>query len=83
LTTKLWTVALDGGTPTQLYESACCVAWHRPPAWSPDGQWIALGVDLEDRPSESGVFLVRPDGSEIRRATDMPLQPVWQPIPEG
>ena len=78
----LWTVAIDGGEPTQIYESDCCYSGFAPPAWSPDGEWIALEVDVEDNAAESGVVLLRADGSEVRYAQGIPLEPVWQPIPE-
>ncbi len=78
----LWTVAIDGGEPTQIYESDCCYTGFAPPAWSPDGEWIALEVDVEDNAAESGVVLLRADGSEVRYAQGIPLEPVWQPIPE-
>jgi len=78
----LWTVAIDGDEPTQIYESDCCYSGFAPPAWSPDGEWIALEVEVEDNAAESGVVLVRADGSEVRRMQGIPLEPVWQPIPE-
>jgi Tol biopolymer transport system component len=79
----LWTVAIDGGEPVQIYETDCCVDYGLPwsLSWSPDGEWIAFGVELADRPAESGVVLLRPDGSDVRYATGPALEPVWQPIP--
>jgi hypothetical protein len=32
--------------------------------------------------AESGVVLVRPDGSDARYVSDTAMEPVWQPIPE-
>lgn len=47
------------------------------PAWSADGQWIAYaGIHLPN----AGLYLVRPDGSDIRRLTDFPVVTiVWSP----
>lgn len=80
---ELWTLAIDGGEPALIYASGCCKDGFGAPDWSPDGEWIAFGVGMPADPAESGTFLVRPDGSEIRRASTLMLSPVWQPIPEN
>src|SRR5262249_8338813 len=41
---KLWTVASDGGAPTQLTRDPQTIDYQ--PAWSPDGKWIAYGSEL-------------------------------------
>src|SRR5262245_645942 len=38
---KLWTVASEGGAPTQLTKDPQKIDYQ--PAWSPDGKWIAYG----------------------------------------
>lgn len=78
---EVWTVAIDGGEPTRIYESGRS-AELGPPDWSPNGEWIAFGQFVFDRPSQSGTYLVRPDGSDLRRASELFLAPVWQPIPK-
>jgi Tol biopolymer transport system component len=78
---ELWTVALDGAS-VKVYDSGCCKSEFAQPAWSPDGEWILFGVDLENRPSESGLFLVRPDGSDLRLVSSTLYEPAWQPIPQ-
>ena len=37
---------------------------YGPPAWSPDGQWIAIGVRAESGGPGRQLWLMRPDGSE-------------------
>jgi Tol biopolymer transport system component len=79
---ELWTVAIDGGEPTRIYESGWGNEGFGVPDWSPDGEWIAFGLHMPDDPAATGTFLVRPDGSDVRRASDVMLDPVWQPIPK-
>lgn len=79
----LWTVDVDGGQPARIYETDCCGDYGLPwsLAWSPDGEWIAFGVDVTDQSSESALLLLRPDGSDVRYATGRAMEPIWQPIP--
>ena len=78
---ELWTVGIDGGEPTRIYASDWGKDMFGAPVWSPDGEWIAFGVNKPDDPSNTGTFLVRPDGSDVRRVSNEMLGPVWQPIP--
>jgi Tol biopolymer transport system component len=77
---ELRVVSVDGGPATRVADLDCCPWAPHAPAWSPDGQWIAFGAYAEST-DESGVMIVRPDGSDLRRASDLTLVPVWQPIP--
>lgn len=84
---ELWTVTIDGGEPTRIHGAECCVEYVTQVSWSPDGEWIAFavgewpGFGVEGDPSVSGTFLIRPDGSELRRASRDVLEFAWQPIP--
>jgi len=44
------------------------------PVWSPDGRWIAF---RSDRDGTWAIYVVRPDGSGLRRVTDAPVLPLW------
>jgi Tol biopolymer transport system component len=53
------------------------------PVWSPDGAWIAfsyLGGGLNPAPELNGVFVVRPDGTDLRKlAPDSDSNLSWSP----
>ncbi|MCI0389437.1 MAG: hypothetical protein MOB07_11840 [Acidobacteria bacterium] len=62
------------------------------PSWSPDGQWIALSSDRDSTKPKGAsgfstmhsteIYLVRPDGSGLRRVTQAQAfagSPVWSP----
>ena len=46
------------------------------PRWSPDGQWISFSPN---RTASSGVFIVHPDGSGLRRISENGGWAVWWP----
>jgi dipeptidyl aminopeptidase/acylaminoacyl peptidase len=70
---QLWTVATQGGWPDQV------TAFDDPVdgvAWSPDGAWLAVAVSPGG--GENGqIYLVRPDGSGLRRITDGGKESNW------
>ncbi len=53
--------------------------YHFEPAWSPDGEWIALAVDTN---GNLDIAVVRADGTDFRRLTTdgaVDVQPAWMP----
>jgi TolB protein len=56
----------DGGQRRVLTPSG----YQGHPDWSPDGRWIAL--ERDPAPGDNGVWLMRPDGSDLRRLTRNP-----------
>lgn len=78
----LWVAATDGSTRRLIFESACCIDSYTPPAWSPDGSVIALGVKLlGDQKKDDGLLLFDPSDGSYRRVSDFGWKPIWQPIP--
>jgi Tol biopolymer transport system component len=73
----------DGSELRQITSSA---ATDFRPSWSPDGEWIAFS---STRASEAAmrtynydIYLMRPDGSDVRRLTHhelLALRPSWSP----
>jgi len=63
--THIWISAADGSRTYKLTsgESSCT-----DPAWSPAGDWIAF---LSDRSGKNNIWLIRPDGGEAERLTDV------------
>jgi Tol biopolymer transport system component len=80
-TLELWTVGLNGGQPSRIYASECCIFDWTAPTWSPDGEYISFGVGVDGRRAVSGTFLIRPDGTDLHRASERLLRPDWQPVP--
>jgi Tol biopolymer transport system component len=82
---EVWVMNADGSGKARVYESSCCMSDWRAPFWSPDGEWIAFGVGVDANPQDTGLFVVRPDGTELRRIspeTGSPfISPIWQPLP--
>lgn len=66
---QVYVQTLPQGTPRLLTNSPASL-----PRWSPDGQWIAFAGN---RGYESGLSIIRPDGTGERRLTDVGGWPVW------
>lgn len=70
----IWAADADGGHPRLLFDGGTLGMEPGTPVWSPDGGTIAFGM----RPAgatgddESDVYVMRPDGSGIRRLTEAP-----------
>jgi hypothetical protein len=77
---KLWRADLASGQHAPLSPQQRGSA--QTPAWSPDGQWVAL-VRQENPTAASTLWLLRPDGSDQRQLTPpgsaSDSQPVWSP----
>ena len=55
----------------------------RAPEWSPDGQYIAFGVGVGDDAADSGMAIIRADGTDLRWVSVFPMEADWQPIPQN
>ena len=51
------------------------------PAWSPDGEWIAFGRRAPGTGAPRQIWIMRPDGTEVKALTDDPAvnhgPPIW------
>src|SRR5881296_2452093 len=63
---QVWVVPAEGGWPEQITSFEDPVGGV---SWSPDGTWLALSVSPGGG-LNTQVYLVRPDGSGVRRVTD-------------
>jgi dipeptidyl aminopeptidase/acylaminoacyl peptidase len=63
---QIWSVATEGGWPVQLTALDDPVGSV---SWSPDGKWLAFSV-APGGGMNTQVYLVRPDGSGMRRISD-------------
>jgi len=71
----VYIAAADGsGALRQLTEGP---AHDRVPRWSPDGEWIAM---FSDRTNALQLWMIRPDGSDLRQVTQRPTGIIaWSP----
>src|SRR3984885_13556652 len=76
---NLWTVAPEGGWPTQLTISD---QRQTSPTWSPDGKWIAYMSDY-DGDEQWDIFLVSPKSGQVVNLTNTreisEESPTWSP----
>jgi dipeptidyl aminopeptidase/acylaminoacyl peptidase len=63
---QVWTLPVEGGWPRLVTSGGDPVGAVR---WSPTGEWLALSI-LPGGGLNSQVYVVRPDGSGLRRLTE-------------
>jgi Tol biopolymer transport system component len=89
LRTEVFRINADGSDLTDLTQNTGLDAQ---PSWSQDGNWIAFTSTRrwEDKVGVSGIFVMRPDGTDVRMLTNEPPlidggsdanNPVWRPEP--
>jgi dipeptidyl aminopeptidase/acylaminoacyl peptidase len=78
---QLFVATLDGGVEAVTdgpYD-------HEDPSWSPDGQWLTFAAARHDSYANdvaNDIWVIRPDGSEVRALTDTTMgvhQPFFTP----
>ena len=80
----IYVMNADGSYPRRLTTNPSVDTF---PAWSPDGQHIVYMSDMEepgdiDNPGNFDIYVMKADGSEIRRLTSEPgedTNPTWSP----
>lgn len=70
----IWAAAGDGSDPRLLFDGAGQGTDAGTPVWSPDGTRIAFAMTPlgATDPNESDVYVMRPDGTGVRRLTTAP-----------
>jgi len=69
----IWLMDADGTDARRLTDDP---TFEGVPAWSPDGEWIAFASDRDvgppgpDGPTASSIYVIRPDGSDLRLLLD-------------
>jgi dipeptidyl aminopeptidase/acylaminoacyl peptidase len=70
---QIWIVAAKGGWPTRVTALEDQVGGV---IWSPDGEWLAFTLDPGGGMNRQ-VYLIRPDGTGLRRITDGGRESNW------
>jgi Tol biopolymer transport system component len=76
----IYVARADGSALKQIVDDTLVAA---APAWSPDGSTVAFRAGRYDK--DSGIYLINPDGSDLRRLTAQPhifdrfARPAWSP----
>lgn len=75
----IWVLHREDGTAVELGPGLF-------PDWSPTGEWIAFQKPSEVPPHRFGLWLTRPDGSEVRQVVAgdsfSAVEPAWSPTGE-
>lgn len=75
---NIWVTSTQGPARQITFEDDPTVAIGVP-IWSPDGRWIAFVSSRGNVGFTFGVWLVRPDGSELRQLVSRGLGVAWSP----
>lgn len=73
----VYTIGVDGDELRPALVTDGKLSHEEWPAWSPDGQWLAL---TSTRDGNQELYIVRPDGKDLRRLTNDPAidaHPAW------
>jgi Tol biopolymer transport system component len=76
---NLWVVNTDSGELRQLTHERDPSVAMGVPVWSPDGRAIAFVSSRNNQGFTFGVWLVNPDGSNLRNIANPGLGPAWSP----
>jgi Tol biopolymer transport system component len=81
-TAEVGLIKADGTERQRLYHGPCCIGTWAAPIWSPDGRYIAFGVgSLYPNQFSSGIFIMRSDGTELRKLAADVEEVAWQRKP--
>jgi Tol biopolymer transport system component len=74
---EVFVALADGSEEHNLSNKAAFDGW---PEWSPTGEWIVFASNRTGPANTGQLYLIRPDGSDLRRITSGPwsyAQPAW------
>ena len=73
----LYAISADGSKRQKAFTTPFLASSNQPissPSWSPDGKYLAFALyqETEDKKSENGLYMVKSDGTELRRLAALP-----------
>jgi Tol biopolymer transport system component len=88
LSSQVFRIDADGSNLVNLTQN---IGLNRNADWSPDGEWISFSSSRiwESNDFRPGLFIMRPDGTDMRMVTNEPsfveggrepINPVWRPL---
>ncbi len=75
LTTTLWIISSQGGTPRQITEMGKPAGGHGSPSWSPDGKRIAFA---SYDPAKTEIWTITPEGDQLKGVV-RGIDPIYAP----
>jgi TolB protein len=69
INSEIFIADANGANEINLSNSAAFDGW---PRFSPDGRWIVFASNRAGPAGVGQLYLIKPDGSELRRVTDGP-----------
>ena len=86
-TTELRVIDSSATNATRLYQFPGNMPFDARPTWSPDGSYISFASVAFDEDENtldqkhSGTFVIRSDGTGVRKVLHFPTEVAWKPVP--
>ncbi len=79
---EIFVVNPEGGETIEVTSNLDLPSFH--PSWAPNGEYLIFHADMNEENNNRDLWIIKPDGSGLRRITDTPdreIQPSIRPLP--